>query len=307
MLVQVSCDDFWDGLLDTEDAECVAVLKGYLDASTRGSGLMSVAIYLFESGRVRRFRQRWRDTFGRTTFSWADLIARQFPFDYLADREDPAANREHGRLVAAGVSLVREHVISGAIVSMWKQDVENHGPTWIRGFGHAYSVAGHMAMAGMGLWMERNGYRGGISYVIEEGDEGWDQLSHLLTWVKDPQVKRLYQWAGDSRAPKTVGSPFHAPDLLAWEWGKYWDETVLRVEKRRKMRRSFVALLVNHLDRYHFQHLSGPPLLKFFNSVHALGVEQLEDARADFSASSSVDLDDAVKSSDQTEPDGDPE
>jgi hypothetical protein len=298
--------DFWDGLVDTNDADCVAVLKGYLDASTRkDSGLLSVAIYLFESGRVRRFRQKWRDTFGSNGFSWADLIAGQSPFEHVRDGNGKIIRKELDPLVEAGVSIVREYVIAGSIVSCWAQDVQKFAPTWIKGFGHAYSVAGHMAMAGMGDWAKRNGYAGGISYVIEEGDEGWDQLSHLLTYTKNPLIRDLYQWAGDSRAPKATAAPFHAPDLLAWEWGKYWQETAL--ENKRQMRMSLVHLLIDRLDRYSFNHLAGPPMIKFFNSIHALGVEQLEEARAALSPASSIDVSDVLQSSAQTELGGDPE
>jgi len=76
-------DDFWNGFDDIEDAECVAVLKCFIAASTHeDSGLLTVAGYMFESGRVRRFKQEWLDTFGPSKFSWADLIARQKPFTH---------------------------------------------------------------------------------------------------------------------------------------------------------------------------------------------------------------------------------
>jgi hypothetical protein len=71
-------EDVWADLLDLllpEGDGCVAVLTAYIDASERkDSGLFSVAGYLFESGRVRRFRQERKKTFGSLKFSWADLI-----------------------------------------------------------------------------------------------------------------------------------------------------------------------------------------------------------------------------------------
>ncbi|HWW87625.1 MAG TPA: hypothetical protein VNZ26_28700, partial [Vicinamibacterales bacterium] len=103
------------------------MLRAYVDASSRDeTGLIAVAGYLFESGRVRRFRQQWRDTFGEGTFSWSDLIARSKQFRGLRGHEH---DDEHTRLVATGVSLVRDFIIGGSIVSCWKQDLENHGPT----------------------------------------------------------------------------------------------------------------------------------------------------------------------------------
>lgn len=295
-------DDVWDDILDLHCPDqdgCIAVLRVYIDASTRDdSGLLSVAGYLFESSRVRRFRQRWRDTFGTENFSWADLVARRKAFKHLQGKEN---NPEHSRLIAAGVSIVREHVIAGTIVSCWKQDVERFGPTWIKGFGHAYSIAGHMAMAGMGLWAKRHNYRGGISYVIEAGDDGYDQLDHLLSYAsKSPEVADFYQWHGHSTTPKTPFSPFHAPDLLAWEWGKFMAET--GVERKRLMRLSLVNLLIHRLDSYSFQHLSGDPFLRFFNQIHDLGVEQLQEDRAAVSSVSSMDVSEAVQSSEPIAP-----
>jgi hypothetical protein len=143
-------DDPWDELLDAllPDAEGhVVVLRAYVDASSREvvhplngekGDLITVAAYLFESRqRARFFSQRWKDTFGTNSFSWADLIARSKQFKYLRD-DKPG----HDRLVAAGISIIREFGVGGTVASCWKQDVERHGPTWIKGFGHAYSIAG---------------------------------------------------------------------------------------------------------------------------------------------------------------------
>src|SRR5438105_15621091 len=104
-----SGDDVWDDLLDAllpDGDGCVAVIRAYLDASERrDSGLFSVAAYLFDSARVRRFRREWKDTFGQQTFSWADLIARSQSFKVL---RGPEHDDEHARLVREGVRMVRE-------------------------------------------------------------------------------------------------------------------------------------------------------------------------------------------------------
>jgi hypothetical protein len=115
----------------------------------------------------------------------------------------------------------------------------------------------------------------------------------------------MYQWRGHGVTPKMANSPFHAPDTLAWEWGKFVTETAL--EHKRPMRMSLVSLLRERLDRYSFQHLSGEPLLRFFNQIHALGVEQLQEDAAALSSVPSVDVHEAVESSAQIEPVGDPE
>ena len=173
--------------------------------------------------------------------------------------------------------------------------------------GHAYSIAGHMAMAGLGAWVQQNDYRrSGIAYLIEAGDDGYDELDHLLSYAgKSSQVAEMYQWRGHGVTPKAPNSPFHAPDALAWEWGKFITETAL--EKKRPMRMSLISLLRERLDRYTFQHLYGEDLLRFFRKIHALGVEQLQEDRAALSSVSPVDVHEAVESSAQTAPVGDPE
>jgi hypothetical protein len=163
-----------------------------------------------------------------------------------------------------------------------------------------------MAIAGMGLWARQRDYKGGISYLIEAGDEGQDQLQHLLSYAsKAPAVRDMYQWAGHSIIPKTACSPFHAPDLLAWEWGKWWTESVF--EKRRPMRLSLVNLLVGRLDDHKFQFLAGESLMRFFSRIHDLGVEQLQEDADAASGVPAVDVHEAVELSARTEPVGDPE
>jgi hypothetical protein len=308
-------DDAWDDLLDEllPDGEGhVVVLRAYVDASSREvvhpqngdkGDLITVAGYMFESRQhARRFSQQWRDVFGTESFSWADLIARSKPFKHLRDNRP-----EHDELVAAGISLVRQFVIAGTVASMWKQDVERHGPIWIAGFGHAYSVAGHMAMVGLGAWAKQNDYRrNGIAYLIEAGDEAYDQLNHLLSYAaKSPDVADMYQWRSHSVLAKLPSSPFHAPDTLAWEWGKYWVETHL--EKKRLMRRSFVALLDGRLERYTFQHLYGQHLLRFFSRIRDLGIEQMQQDAQTAASVPSIDVTDLVSSSEQIEHDEDRE
>ena len=51
-----------------------------------------------------------------------------------------------------------------------------------------------MAMTGMGKRAKRNGYSGGISYEIEAGDDGYDQLEQLLVYAsKVDEIADLYQ------------------------------------------------------------------------------------------------------------------
>jgi hypothetical protein len=158
-----------------------------------------------------------------------------------------------------------------------------------------------MALAGLGAWAKRNNYGNRIAYLIEAGDDGYDQLDHLLSYAsKSDSVAEMYQWRGHGTTPKSPNAPFHAPDTLAWEWGKFWIETHL--EKKRLMRLSFVNLLNERLDRYTFQHLYGEPLLRFFSRINDLGVEQMQEDRAALASIETVDVAEAVVVSEQTAP-----
>jgi hypothetical protein len=215
-------EDIWDEIIDAvlpDGDGCVAVLRAYIDASDREEfGLFSVAGYLIDSQRVRPFRKAWRRTFGDVKFSWADLIARQGPFLYLNGTEH---RPEHDRLVKTGVSLVRNHFLAGSIVSCWTQDVQNLSPTWIRGFSSAFSINCHLCMATMGGMAKRHNYKGGIAYFIEAGDKFQSEATDLISLAAKSELARdRYQWSSHSCLPKTEASPFHAPDLLAWEMGK---------------------------------------------------------------------------------------
>lgn len=108
----------------------------------------------------------------------------------------------------------------------------------------------------------------------------------------------MYQYRSHDVTPKEANSPFHAPDTLAWEWGKYEIETVL--ERKRHMRMSMASLIRDRLDRYTFQHLYGESLMRFFSHINALGVEQMQEDRAALSSVPSVDVREALEASVQT-------
>ena len=160
----------------------------------------------------------------------------------------------------------------------------------------------HPVNGEMGKWVKANDKSGsGIVYLIEAGDEGYDQLAHLLSYAgKSPDVTDAYQWRRHGITPKTPNSPFHAPDTLAWEWGKYITETAL--EKKRLMRMSFVHLIQGRLDRYGFLHLADEPLMRFFSRINELGVEQLQEDRDAVSSVPLVDVREVVESSARREP-----
>lgn len=296
-------EDDWDDLIDLhfpdKDGHLV-VLRVYVDASTRDTdGLLSVAGYLIRSERVRPFRKAWRQAFGSEKFSWADLIARNNQFSRLRGKEHDS---EHSELVKAGVRLVRDNVIAGSIISCWHKEIADHSPTFVKGFARAYSIACHMALANMGDWARKNNFNGRFAYILEAGDDHDGEANHLLNYAGQvPEIAELYRWSGHSFVPKDAGSPFHAPDLFAWEWGKFVMET--GIQKKRSMRLSFAHLLYQRLDSYKFLHISGPRFQQFLRTMGDLAYEQLKEEAAALALSApKVNVADAVDSSEQQEP-----
>jgi hypothetical protein len=295
--------DGWDDLVDLHfeyEGGYLVVLRAYVDASTRDTdGLLSIAAYLMRSERVRPFRKAWKATFGPEKFSWADLIARSKQFSHLRGKEHDA---EHGRLVSKGVGLVRENIIAGSIISCWHREIAEHSPTFVRGFNRAYSIACHMTLANMGDWARKNNFSGRFAYILEAGDDHDGEANHLLSFAAQlPEIAELYRWRGHSFEPKDAGSPFHAPDLFAWEWGKFVMDT--GIHRKRNMRLSLVHLLNQRLDSYQFIHLSGPRFQQFLRAIGDLAYEQLKEEAAALAFSApKMDVADALDSSEQKEP-----
>ena len=71
------------------------------------------------------------------------------------------------------------------------------------------------------------------------------------------------------------------------------------------MRLSLVSLLMRRLDKHFLQHLHGPALLRFFTKINELGVEQLQEDRAELSSVQSMDVSELMASSEQIKPDED--
>lgn len=223
----------------------------------------------------------------------ADLIAKAKPFEGIS-------KPEHDRLIKIGVGLVREYFIGGVVVSCWNQDVENFSPRWIRGYGRAYSICCHFCATAIGAWAKENGDKGGIEYLFETGDDYHSEAEFVLAQAdKVPVVRDSYQCLSHRFIPKDAGLPFHGADMLAWEWGKYWTETV--AQNKRPMRLSLAHLLHGNLHRYKFIHLGGERLRTFFAMANDFGVEQLQQNAAAAAALSPADLTDAVATSGQTE------
>ncbi len=136
-----------------------------------------------------------------------------------------------------------------------------------------------------GSWVREKGRSGGIAYVFEAGDAYHGEADDLMSHAANvDRVRDAYQYRSHGFVAKQDAVPLQAADLLAWEWGKYFDETV--VDRKRGMRLSLVNLLKDNTDRYKLVPLGGQTFLEFFRSVEQLGLEQLQE---DSSAESKVE------------------
>jgi hypothetical protein len=162
----------------------VAVLRAYFDASSRDSGAFVVAGYLFDPKQARKFRREWNPVFQPYGgMHMADLVALQSGFKGIT-------REQSGALIREAVPIIRQHIVCGTAVSCWTQDVHNYSPRWIRGFGHPYAICCHLAMTAMGIWASDHGYRDGIAYFFESGDNYAQEAHEMMSVAETHPVVR---------------------------------------------------------------------------------------------------------------------
>jgi hypothetical protein len=269
-----NCDAF-DDLVDAiaPDAGCFAVLRAYFDASKRPSGVFTIAGYLFDSYQARKFRRDWDQVFGPYGgLHMTNLAALQGAY------RDRVTRPQSHDMCRAAVEMIRERMTCGVVVSCWVQDIHTHSPRWIRGFGHPYAVCCHLAMATMGTWARENNYRTGIAYLFENGDEYASEASVIMqNAASHPIVQEQYQYRSHGFVGKqdALACPIQAADFLAWEWGKFFDETA--VVRKRPMRKSLAYLLNGQMDRYMLRPMFGERFARYLSQINDLGLEELQE------------------------------
>jgi hypothetical protein len=63
----------------------------------------------------------------------------------------------------------------------------------------------------------------------------------------------------------------------------------------------------DRLESYSLRHVSGPPLIRFFNGIRDLGLQQLQEDRDAVSAVQPMDVSEALRSSQRAEREEQPE
>ncbi len=228
----------------------VALLAAYLDASEQPhGGVFAVAGLAFEVPQAKKISKELTKLFapyggiGHMT----DLHARKRQFKALDGDE-----REVRRLTVQQIHAINKRVSFGVGVGVDLKEINAFLPKHVEGLGHAFPFCCHMAMQALGGLVKRE--RGGdqIAYVFECGDEHQREAHRFMENVHQvPTLKDAYQHYSHAFIGKEQAPPLTAADAFAWEYARYWDQTVLK--GKIKMRKSLVSLLSSGHTTLEFQ------------------------------------------------------
>jgi hypothetical protein len=257
------------------------VLEAYLDESERSGGIFCVAGFVFTPAAASKFNQEWRGLMGdaRWPFHMVDFVAGRGAFSGIT-------HRERAQLIRAVVALINHRFAFGVAVSCRLAEVHSVAPRWIEGFGHAYPVLCHLAMGSVGDWTRQNSRHGrppdGVRYIFEAGHGAQDEAQRFISRIADDpdpgaaELRAYYSYESHGFQPKPALGALQAADFFAWEWAKFYDETV--EQDLRPMRGSLLALLKKKSHRFQATHITGEPLRRYMEQFRQLGLAQLRES-----------------------------
>lgn len=254
----------------------LAVLHAYFDASSRTSGTFVVAGYAFAKPQVKKFDKEWWSLFGKYGgCHMKDLAHRTGRFKELGITDKD-------KLLKLAVKIIVKRISFGVAVSCDVNELNSLLPTWIRGFDHAYPVCCHLAMLFLGTHVTKLWPGEEIAYFFETGDPHSAAAHKFMQHISQmPVLKKQCLYHSHSFIEKKDALSLQAADILAWEWGKYFDETITM--RSRNMRMSLAKLISknNSYDssRYKVTYITGAPLRTWAKQVAALGLIQLAEDR----------------------------
>lgn len=134
-------------------------------------------------------------------------------------------------------------------------------------FSHAYGVCCYLAMVNLAALTQTTGRE--IFYTFEKGHPHEAKARELVKAISmNPALKQDFRHAGDAFVKKGCALPLEAADLLAWEWAKFHDETL--IEELRPLRRSLKALWMRDTKRYSIAHVKGDKLAQWLDVMPGL-------------------------------------
>ena len=256
------------------------VLKGFFDASARPGGVFCVAGFAFKKLQLQKFDRDWWKFFGK----YGGCHMKELTFRRHG-RFKGVEQQEADRLIAEAVKILRKRASFGVAVSCDLKEIDSLLPKWIQGFEHAYPVCCHMAMHILGSKIAESGSDHEVAYTFETGDL-YSGCAHnfMKNALKAPEVVAAYRHKSHVFADKADALALQGADMLAWEWAKYFDETVGK--RIRPMRLSLQHLLrdprtAGYDDKvYKLAHLTGDSLKRWSEQVTELGLSQLAEDTA---------------------------
>lgn len=233
---------------DLEDDEIASLaLRACIDATTRNSGVFSVAGVAFGYDRGKKASREWDRVLDGRSFHMTDLNARRGDFDRISDPEKL-------RIMKGTIGIINKYASFCFAVSCEKALVEDSLPVvsgndvgsreMLAAFRSIYGMMCHIGMYSMGRYS--GGWQNGnpsVSYIFEKGDEGQNGLIRFLQFLENTKGADAFL-KSYSMSRRTVTSKdemegiFHSADLVAWEWAKH-------VERQRDglpVRKSFERL-----------------------------------------------------------------
>ena len=241
-----------------------AVLEAYFDESERASGMFCVAGYAFAPHQARKFAKEWRRLFPNG-FHMVEFAHRNGIFEGIeADERDD--------LFARAVETISERASVAVAVSCNVAEVNRHAIKGAAGYEHAYPLCCHLCMMGLCRYLDKAGsHAESIAYIFEAGNAFENEARRFMLNVsKNDDLKTAYKHHSDSFVLKGDAVALESADLLAWEWGKFKDETLDRA--LRPMRRSFREMLRKWPGRYKMHHVEEKHLSVYMEQIRGLGL-----------------------------------
>jgi hypothetical protein len=190
---------------------------------------------------------------------------------------------ETDTLLVECIKLINRTATFGVGVSCDMQEVASLFPKTLPIFHRVYPMCCYLAMEMLSGIAKAHGYIDGIAYCFESGQQS-EGLARIFIQklVAVPEVGADLLHVSDSFASKNDVVQLQAADLIAWEWRKWWEESVERRRQGhpnpRTMRKSLIALLSYgtgskseyNTKRFHLTHLEGEPLRDYAEKIIAL-------------------------------------
>lgn len=260
---------FWQILDFLEDKGVATLLQGYFDESERTGGIFCVAGLTFAPRQAKKFCKDWSSLFSDYRGDMRDLTQRRGSFEGISSGEQQ-------RLIVEAIKIIKLRMSAAFAVSCNVGEIAATAPAGIKGFSRAYPLCCHLCMTRVGKFLRDSGSEDRVTYFFEAGHPHEGEARTFIRQVMlSPVVKESYRHDGDAFLPKKDAVPLQAADLIAWEWAKFYDETV--EQHLRPIRKSFLALVCRDPKLFKMSHITGEPLKRFMGHVRELGLMEPEE------------------------------